>query len=631
MSDTASRTKAIITIEQAQKFAPIVSFHEHERFFPCSIDWLLPHTTLLSKTDPSLRIERPSQSDLASHPQRESYLDIHRDAYHGQPLHNGRVVAPMYVAAQEWNDCIEITYVMLYANQGGQTCRSLLPELHFNAIVDDYGQHQGDLEWVSVLVTKDYKTALSVGYEAHGDIAYYPLANCMPEGNHPRVRAALNGHACRNPANKNPNDWDLTYEVPSVVATIDLITAAGPTWNPHTDPDHMLKIIGLDEQGTPISDQVWAKFAGRLGAHQENDFRAAYDVSGGPLPATEHAAALSIIALAKKLNKIPESIKSGEGPEGPGARDFVNGQRRHGKRLWQFTNTNTDHATSAAPFIVTFQDKFHIFYRDGGNKDGVMHIRYNGSGWEGGKYFHAKATTSAAPFAIEYQGRLHLFLRDGGTNDGLMHYISDEKGEEFHGANPFHIANLRVAGRPSAAILNGKLTLVGVDGRGRAIQWADYHPERPVEQRWDAGNTGFDGDASPSIVAYQNKLHVFYKDGGGNNGLMHIVRDDDGKWRAADVAHPDYTTSAGPYALVTQDQLHIFFRDGQPGSNGILHIASNDGNNFQTTSPSWNTGMRCDSMPSAAVLGNTLRLAGRNFEGNAVMCSIAELTSKSAY
>jgi hypothetical protein len=129
-------------------------------------------------------------------------------------------------------------------------------------------------------------------------------------------------------------------------------------------------------------------------------------------------------------------------------------------------------------------------------------------------------------------------------------------------------------------------------------------------------------------VAYQNKLHVFYKDNSGNTGLMHIVRGDDGKWEAGNPAHPDYTTSAGPYAIATQNQLHIFFRDGQPGANGILHIASSDGHHFQPTSPSWYTGMRCDGMPSAAVLGNTLRLAGRNFEGNAVMCSVAQLADK---
>jgi hypothetical protein len=325
---------AIITREQAARFAPIVNFHVHERFFPCSIDWLLQRATLRSKDDHGFTLSHPRQADLAVHCENRYYLDIEEAAHHGQPLVDSHVAAPMYVAAQEWDDCIEITYVMLYAYQGGQTCLGLKPGHHFHAVVDDYGHHQGDLEWVSVLVSKDYEHMLGVGYAVHGDVTYYRPGDCLTEGDHPRARAALNGHASLNGKHKNAEDWSISFEVPLVVAVTDVITEAGAVWAPHRSPGEMLRIIGLDE-GRPLSDQPWAAFRGRLGIHQENDFSRATRLNGEPLPEDEEGYAKLVIGLAKATRMLPESMRDGDGPEGPGARDFVQGLRRHGNRLAQ--------------------------------------------------------------------------------------------------------------------------------------------------------------------------------------------------------------------------------------------------------------------------------------------------------
>jgi hypothetical protein len=323
---------SMITREQAARFAPIVSFHVNERFFPCSIDWLLLRATLRSKDDPNFALRHPRQQDLLTYSGNQYFLDIDAAANPGQALVDQQVAAPMYVAAQEWDDCIEITYVMLYAYQGGQTCRGLKPCDYFNAVVDNYGHHQGDLEWVSVLVSKDYERLLAVGYAAHGHVTYYSPQDCLTEGNHPLARAALNGHASLNGKNKNPEDWVSTESVPLVVDIIDLISEAGPVWAPHRNPSEMLAIIGLDN-GQLVSDQLWAGFRGRLGIHQENDFTHATQPNGQALPSGQDRFARLIIDLGKATGLLPSSLRDGVGPEGPGARDFVQGSRRHGNRL----------------------------------------------------------------------------------------------------------------------------------------------------------------------------------------------------------------------------------------------------------------------------------------------------------
>jgi hypothetical protein len=321
----------VITRELAARFAPVVSFHPHERFFPCSIDWLLERSQLRKRDDPGFLLVAPQQSALAEFNQGNYYLDVGAEAYAGAPLDHQHVTAPMYVAAQEWDDCIEITYVMLYAYQGGQTCRGQIGE-HFHAIANNYGIHQGDLEWVAVRVSKDYEKLLSVGYAAHGHVTWYAPEDCLMDGQHPLVRAALNGHASHNGKNKNPEDWVYSFELPEVFGITDLFADNGPTWAPHRQPERMLAIIGLDD-GKPVSDQVWARFRGRLGKREDVSFVNATRLDGTALRLDQIVVVHTIVALGKVLKLIPEDLREGIGPEGPGARDFVQGLRRQGAAL----------------------------------------------------------------------------------------------------------------------------------------------------------------------------------------------------------------------------------------------------------------------------------------------------------
>src|SRR5262245_49633781 len=132
-----------VSIDLVKRFCPVVFFHEHERFFPCSIEHLVRNSTLkIDAVQNGQGGEQPPVSipDLDTlirtisntNPNITYYyaIDINPSQFSGQPVGQ----APMYYAVQEFEDCIEITFVMLYAFQGGQTIRALRVGTEFYCI-----------------------------------------------------------------------------------------------------------------------------------------------------------------------------------------------------------------------------------------------------------------------------------------------------------------------------------------------------------------------------------------------------------------------------------------------------------------------------------------------------------------
>jgi hypothetical protein len=80
------------------------------------------------------------------------------------------------------------------------------------------------------------------------------------------------------------------------------------------------------------------------------------------------------------------------------------------------------------PSIVVFREQFHVFFPDPENNgDGIYHIVSNdGVNWVGAEPYYIGIDTSAGPSAVVCDSRLHLFFRDGGQNNGLMHAESED-------------------------------------------------------------------------------------------------------------------------------------------------------------------------------------------------------------
>jgi hypothetical protein len=267
-------------------------------------------------------IKSPKQSDLAAHSDGGYFLEVNPAAYRGQ-IENGKVTAPIYYTVQEAVDHVDITYIMLYANQAGQPSRALRAGTDFNCILEAYGDHQGDLEWLVVRLSADLLTVKQVGYEAHGEVTFYNPGAYQAEDGRAVVRAARCGHACRNGFGMNPIDWINLGGQPGIAEVIDLISQGGNVWRPFEQPDGV-RAIGLDATThQPINDQLWAKYSGRLGDQRHNNLDSATYVNGHNLNTLDWDYVKTVDWAAGLLNKISSDAVDGLGPEGPGARDFI--------------------------------------------------------------------------------------------------------------------------------------------------------------------------------------------------------------------------------------------------------------------------------------------------------------------
>ncbi len=317
----------LLSQEILERYAPIVHFHPLERYFPCSLDWLLSHCCL-RHTRTSLRILQPTQSDLSTHWQAyhpdgsTPYLDISSSGYGGH-LES----APCYVTVQQWDDCYEITYLMLYAYQGPQTACWHLSRQPYDCLIRDFGRHQGDLEWVSLTLDKTSLQPREIGLQAHGKVRTVAWVNCPRTQNHPLVRVALHGHAS---ALWGEPDRVAQRRLGPLLSICDLYGDGGQVWRPP------LCLVGLDDQGVPINGQIWVRFQGRIGRSLDNHFRRLTRLDGAPMGLLPRLLG-RLVRLAEVRGWLPQRIRHAEGTPALGdpGRWFMHGQKRSGNPLRQ--------------------------------------------------------------------------------------------------------------------------------------------------------------------------------------------------------------------------------------------------------------------------------------------------------
>jgi hypothetical protein len=306
-----------VTLDTVKRYAPVVHFHENEQYFPCSVEHVLHNSVLKDRDESSWHFPNPTQATLQQYHSSNYYVAINPTQFAGMG-----VTAPMYYAVQEYSDAVEISYVMLYAYQGGQTCRALRAGTEFNCIVKTLGIHQGDLERVVVTLVprkQGQYLALRVGYEVHGDLNYFPTQRVAWEGSHPIVNIALNGHSSHNMFSEG--DRVTEFEQPGSVAIISALSQTGLVWRPSTD--NQFKQLGLDSKGKPVGDQVWVAFHGRLGDSQDNRLESATYFDGSNLSSLDWSFVKLTDWAAKLFDKYPEDIIHGKGAPGPGGRAWV--------------------------------------------------------------------------------------------------------------------------------------------------------------------------------------------------------------------------------------------------------------------------------------------------------------------
>lgn len=336
----AGRTISMCRIAE---FAPIVVFHKNERYFPCSIEHLLTNSTLRSTEDPTFAILNPTTDDLALYCGSCYFVDIAECQYSGHPLAGNRVNAPMYVSVQFSDHYADITYAFLYAFQGGQTFSALRSCAPFDCVVNNYGQHQGDLEWITVRVSLDFSQILGVGYAAHGVVKMYEPREFSAEGSHPIVKCALHSHASRNVSDCEA-ELVFTYKVPHVFAAADMVSHKGVQWRPHETNDFVL--LGLDDRGEPVNEHKWVKFHGRLGRSWHNARCHEVYLDGTPLNFWDKLYVCCLANIATWFKLIPEKDLEGNAPKGFGGRHWVWATEEKGRHI----PVETPRARPALPF-----------------------------------------------------------------------------------------------------------------------------------------------------------------------------------------------------------------------------------------------------------------------------------------
>ena len=308
-----------ISEDVVRRFCPVFVFHPDEKFFPCSIDYLLRGGELVTE---ETILRDPTQQMLMENFHRDNYVRINSSQYFGDLAH-----APLYYAVQEGDGFVQIDYVPLYAFQGGQTCS--IPGAvawaffakGFNCIINTYGQHQGDIERVAVKLVPegaDYRIA-EILFEAHGDPVIYPKDQVAYEGDHPIVHVALNGHSSHNVK----MEGYTTVDDDAVFVLFKSFMGDGAKWKAYETG--ALTQIGLDApNGNPINGQLWAKFEGDLGESQDNSLTSGTNLNGSNLNGRQWSllSTLNFGAITILPGKI-DSYAHGDGPAGPGRRDWI--------------------------------------------------------------------------------------------------------------------------------------------------------------------------------------------------------------------------------------------------------------------------------------------------------------------
>jgi len=178
-----------------KKYSPVLYFHSNEKYFPCSIDWLLQYSTLVD-FNTKTRISKPTQKDLYDISKKydfkrvgegEVILSFNEDVFRGQqPLTD----VPCYVITREQNNNIYITYIFLYPFNGSYEIAGLV----------GVGHHPGDIEHLTVECNKEDGKIKRVFFGAHGskDGRWVSSNDVEYENGHIVAYVAYSGHGMYN-------------------------------------------------------------------------------------------------------------------------------------------------------------------------------------------------------------------------------------------------------------------------------------------------------------------------------------------------------------------------------------------------------------------------------------------------
>ncbi|MEA2623874.1 MAG: hypothetical protein QOH61_2784, partial [Chloroflexota bacterium] len=298
-------------------YAPVVQFHPDEVYLPCSIEYLLEGATLVTPSGP---VSNPTAADLYANralATDQAHVEISASQFSGQPINS----APCYVCVEtppgNLGTTVDLNFFFLFAYNGPQG--AVVQPGGFPCLLPTFGEHQGDIEGVTVRLDAPQGNIVWVRYEAHGDSTFVTPANglsLVPGTSRPMVWCGLGSHATYS----TPEAFE-TSEDYAVVAFGDFVRNDLPewVWSPRAGD---LVAVGLDGStpAEPLDGTApWAAFQGRLGLiNQQNRCTAGVSLGNQPLPSLEDGYVRTMLALVNGHLGPDQTL--GDGPTGLGAR-----------------------------------------------------------------------------------------------------------------------------------------------------------------------------------------------------------------------------------------------------------------------------------------------------------------------
>jgi hypothetical protein len=551
------------TVDDIRKFAPTLHFHESEQYFPCSIEHLLKGAVLKVKNDSEWQIDNPTQQNLKNYCYDNYYVTVNESQYSGS-----RQTAPLYYSIEQYADAVRINYFILYAFQGGQTARDLRAGTEFNCILHPFGEHQGDLERVVLTFYKGGNKnhqLYNIGYEEHGDATFFsPDQIAWDENHHPIVNVALNSHASYNGISYG--NWFRTFGVPGVLDTIDLLQPIGDKWTPSE-----FKQLALDNSDNPLTDQLWARFAGRLGREEHYEvLKSATYIDGRNLNTLDWTSVDGWDFLAFCFRIYGNKVKYNDGPEGP--------YNRHGVKpaAGSFFNKTPafynsvqigNQTTGGIPVLAVANNKFYLAYRDAVSSQIWFTISSDGKKWDDAKQVSNETCSFDMALAPYNNAKLFMAYRDAVSS---QIYISVFDSSTWQ---PKRIDGQTTGGTPALLVYNDNLYLAYKDAVGSQIYVSKLDEGLNVKDTKAATNqTCAD---SVSLASYNGGLYMTYKDA--VTSQIYVSKFDENLNFGEAKRIDGQTTSTAPALAVYKNLLLMAYKDAVSSQ---IYVSSYNGANW---------------------------------------------------
>ncbi|MEY2549131.1 MAG: hypothetical protein QOD64_1713 [Verrucomicrobiota bacterium] len=601
-----------ITLQDIVKFAPIVTFHRDEGYYPVSIDFLAQNSNVCN-ADGTVFIQSPTPAQLATVTDSTKYLSVGTSAQNGMPPANKQIPAPMYVCPQVDPDgnYVDLSFLMLFGYNGSQAVYVRPPVLsNFDCAAATFAEHQGDIECVTVRVDPGFQKIILVRLEAHGDSSWETPAAQMEVVNyanpHPLVRAAYNAHGTYNgygqsfPARVTLSSNSVDLGIGTVgVDIVDLLDPfpvafpAGPVWQPfavdggnNEQPNGQLVIIGFSN-GVPFNDQTWISFPGRFGGGQANSFQGVVELPSEPIDSAQEAVGNAFGNAAQDFGLIPEDDLQGEGPSpflGRPTTDVNNPFTAPitGGLVWGpdhlIPNSDNANGLSGSPAAIVFNGQLLVLHEGQGDSGWMLCATFDGGSWGPDTSIPDNDNaygTSGAPGLAVYNGVLYI-IHEGRDDDNQL-WCATYDGWNWGTDTPlsFWGQPFGTLGTPALAVFNGLLYVIrlALDPNTLSITMLC---------------TTFDGNAwasdvtlpftsinnQPALVVYQDALWCFYESPSGTVSYAYL--DAQGNWNGQQPV-PNQTLGTSGLAAVVFDNKIYCLREQADNDGWIVGCVFDDG------------------------------------------------------